>query len=202
MVEYCNVDIRYYDKKTNRVLRTNTRERVIVVLRKISGGYDISVKSASNIDLFITKMPIIFRDQQSEGKVAIKIPEQLCTVSIRDSTEQNIISILEGLSHLSPVKVLNVGNKNIAERGKENIPTNLQRTNTLPTRDKSDSSTHRKGESQLKGTATSLLSSDLRKDDVVNQASPTKRIVTFGTGTPSKNVDSPCNIRCEQQIIS
>ena len=202
MVEYCNVDIRYYDKKTNRVLRTNTRERVIVVLRKISGGYDISVKSASNIDLFITKMPIIFRDQQSEGKVAIKIPEQLCTVSIRDSTEKNIVSILEGLSHLSPVKALNVGHKNISERGKENIPLNLQRIDTLSTKDKSDSTAGRKCESLLKGTATTLPSSDLRKDDIVNQASPTKRIVTFGTGTPSKNVDSPCNMRCVQKMIS
>ena len=195
MVEYCNVDIRYYDKKTNRVLRTNTRERVIVGLRKISGGYDISVKSMSNVDLFITKMPVVFRDQQSEGKMTIKIPEQLCTVTIRDSTEENIISILEGLSHLSPVKALMAGNQNIAERGKENIPLNLQRLNALPTREKADSTTHRKCESLLKDAATTALSPGMRKEDSVNLASPTKRFVTFGTGTPSKNTDSPCNIR-------
>lgn len=102
MIQCCTVNIEYFDKKTNRVHTRNVRRNAAFSMRKINGGFEITVKSANNNDLFITEKPLIYDKFVTDGKITIKIPENRCAISIQDTVEDDIRNLLQVLSQNSP----------------------------------------------------------------------------------------------------
>lgn len=181
------------------VLSRKTREKASVSIRKISGGFEISIMIRDNLmDLFITEKPVVFDRLKSEGKLTIKVPEQLCSISIRDTTEEFIAGLLVGFSYLKSPTVVK---KNICEKAslrdnKENIPLDSpKKTSMLSTESPKATQnikTYRSPDKSIPPVVTAGLSKLM---------SPTKRLIAFGTGTPSKIADgryalsSPHNLR-------
>ena len=144
MMNSCTVEIEYYDKKTNRVQSRNKRENAIFSIRKINGGFEISVKTARSNDLFITEKPIVSDKLLEEGKISIRIPENRCSLCIKNADESSLETLLGVLSHSSPGiqkrnimpqpqrKQLNDDIDNIPEDNEENIPPRSQNINNVP----------------------------------------------------------------------
>jgi hypothetical protein len=200
MIDCCNVDIQYFHKRTNIVLSRKTREKATISIRKISGGFDISIRILDNLmDLFITEKPVVFDRLKSEGKLTIKVPEQLCSISIRDTTEAFINDLMERFSCLkSPVitrKVLS--EKMPLGENKENIPLNSPKKTSMLTADSPKAKmnvkvTHSPGKSALP-----VMTSGFSR-----LMSPTKRVIAFGTGTPSKIADGRCALSSPHNLRS
>lgn len=175
------------------VLSRKTREKASVTVRKISGGFEISIMVRGNLmDLFISERPVAFDRLKSEGKLTIKVPEQLCSISIRDTTEKSITDVLEIFSCSHPP---DVGKKNLGETvdftdNKENIPQHSPK-NTLTKQSMKSSHT------PDKFTPPTIATTGISK-----LKSPTKRLIAFGTGTPSKITDGRCALSSPHNLRS
>ena len=199
MIDCCNVDIQYFHKRTNTVLSRKTREKASISIRKIRGGFDISVRIHDNLmDLFITEKPVVFDRLKSEGKLTIKVPEQLCSISIRDTTEDFITDLLEGFScSKSPVLAKKVFSDNtFLGDNKENIPLNSPNKTSMLKTESPKSILNVKANRSPQKSALPVVTAGFSK-----LMSPIKRVIAFGTGTPSKIADgkyalsSPHNLR-------
>jgi hypothetical protein len=200
MIDCCNVDMQYFHKRTNMVLSRKTREKASISIRKINGGFDISIRIRDNLmDLFITEKPVVFDRLKSEGKLTIKVPEQLCSISIRDTTEEFITDLLEGFSYLkSPLAIKKVlrEKKSLGEN-KENIPLDS------PTKTSMLTAVSPKAKINVKANRSPEKSALPAKNSGFSRlVSPTKRVIAFGTGTPSKIADGRCTLNSPHNLRS
>lgn len=181
------------------VLSKKTREKASISVRKISGGFDVSIRIRDNLmDLFITEKPVVFDRLKSEGKLTIKVLEQLCSISIRDTTEESISDLIKVFSNLkSPVAVKNVLSEKLSfGENKENIPLDSPKKTSMLAGESPKGRLSLKANRSPEKSALPLVTAGFSK-----LMSPTKRLIAFGTGTPSKIADgryalsSPHNLR-------
>lgn len=204
MISSCNIVIEHFDKRTNRVLTRKTRNKSSIRVRQISGKFEIYIKTLNIIDFFISEKPIVFDRLKSEGKLTIKIPEQLSSISVSDTSEAIISEFLGVLSYVKPVIVRSnksPGKSQFDDIDKENVPLNLNGKDENSPTGSPDSKLLRKiAISPSKSPCGKSLTS--KTVDVTRKLqSPIKRRIPLGTGTPSKNLNgalsnvSPHNIR-------
>ena len=222
MIHSCTVDIEYFDKKTNRVHTRNVRASATFGMRKINGGFEISVKTGNSNDLFITEKPMIYDKLITDGKITIKIIENRCAVSVRDTVEENIRNLLEVLSQSSPglirrqsappEKLHNFSHnkENICQEESSNIIKKIDKNNrhNKSSPESKERITLNNNIPNNKLSCTSINLNSPKGPTKILSSNPVKRTIPFGTGTPSKNENgglssfsSPQNLRSVRYLI-
>ena len=222
MIRCCTVDIEYFEKKTNRVHAGNVRTNATFSMRKINGGFEISVKTGNSNDLFISEKPMIYDKLITDGKITIKIIENRCAISVRDTVEENIRNLLEVLSQNSPglirrqsappekQQVSSNNKENVGQNFLSDIVENTQRNNRYnkSSPESKERITLNNNVLDNKVSCTVINLHYPKQTKKVLSSNPIKRMIPLGTGTPSKSENgglssftSPQNLRSVRYII-